>query len=65
MDVQFSFASPNKLPGSVQTPIKKQKLEMSCDAKTAESPCQSKLTISDIEAEELFEDFNKIVVISE
>ena len=38
---------------------------MSCDAKTAESPCQTKLTISDIDAEELFEDFNKIVVISQ
>ena len=38
---------------------------MSWEMQTAESPNLSKLTIQDIDAEELFNDFNKVVSISE
>ena len=54
---------------TVETPIKKNKFGFHSNLKTAETPdmhlSASKQTIADIEAEELFNNFSRIVTISE
>ena len=54
---------------SMETPTKKQKTLENYDLKTAESPSLSSeklsLTIADVDAEELFSNFSKIVVVTE
>lgn len=53
----------------METPIKKSKIGFHSDIKTAETPnlqmSSTKPTIADVEAEELFENFSRIVTISE
>lgn len=57
------------LHNSLETPIKKGKLGFLSNVKTAETPNQqpsaSKKTISDISAEYLIANFNKIITIAE
>lgn len=54
---------------AIETPIKKSKPSSHSDLKTAESPnmqfSASKNSIADVEAEELFDNFSRIVTISE
>ena len=54
---------------SMETPTKKQKMFENCELKTAESPSLStekhSPTIADVDAEELFSNFSKIVVVTE
>lgn len=54
---------------AIETPTKRTKIASHSNIKTAETPdmsmSASKLTIADIEAEELFNNFSRIVAISE
>lgn len=74
--MQLSPLNLNLLPNAneadsntVETPIKKSRGGFHSHLKTAESPnmqmSASKHTIADIDAEELFDNFSRIVTISE
>ena len=73
--MQLSPLSTNIIPNvndgetnTVETPIKKNKVGFHSNLKTAETPnmqlSASKQTIADIDAEELFNNFSRIVSIS-
>lgn len=66
----FLKVSQHSHSHTVETPVKKNhKNESHSHLKTADSPTMlqsaSKLSIADIDAEELFENFSRIVTISE
>lgn len=48
-----------------ETPIKKSKLLLQNEMNTAESPSMHKPTIADIDQDELFNDFGRLVLVSE
>ena len=62
MDLHITLSPKNN---QHQTPIKKHKLQTHSQIKTAESPSPDKLTLADIDAQELFNEFNRIVMVSE
>ena len=74
MQVSANWANLGRQPDmpdlhSVETPVKRSKVGFHSNLKTAETPnmpvSESKPTLADVDAEELFSNFSRMVTISE